>query len=202
MFVAGSRISREEYYDDFNRANGALGARWLGSAQPTINTNAAQNSTSSGNTPQFTYYDSQLGTDSYSITTTVKLPVGTNRSTTTYTYLIGRCASAADQTGGTSIVLVFAGAAMSSGLYTYNGSALSLISGQTISAAWSAGQTAELRIIENEYSVYHAGALILAWTDTTNLIPRGAGRRGFGFGTQPFNSGIGFAHDDILAKDL
>lgn len=199
MFIARPLIAAQEYFDDFNRANGALTVPWLSTAPSAINTNAAQNSTSSGNTPQFNFYDKQLGSDNFKVTTTLKLPVGTNRTTTTYFYVFARNRSAATQTNP-CVVLVASGAALSSGIYTYDGTSLTLH--ESISFGFSAGQTAGLLVEENSYTVLQNDIPMTSWADATNIVPRGEGNRGFGFGTQPYNSGIGFAHDQILAKDV
>ncbi|APE10749.1 hypothetical protein BO226_17385 [Rhodococcus sp. 2G] len=130
VFQAGAH-----YVDEFNRPNGALGADWLGSPQPTINSNAAQNSTSSGNVPQLTEYAKKLNTDRYGVLATVKTPVGTNRSAETYFYLSGRCTGTGVQNDDI-VLLVAAGAALASGIYTRSASG-TFTSRVPISGGWT-----------------------------------------------------------------
>lgn len=192
-----------KYIDDFNRANGAIGSNWgPSSPQPVINTNAAQNSTASGNTPQLVeYLGGVMMTDHYAVTVTIKTPVGTSRVTTTYFYLLARGNGAATQDDD-RVLLVLSGAAMSSGFYTISSSGTLSSRHVAISAAFVAGDTATLEVNRNVYTAKRNGTTIATFTDSSGIVPVDAGHRGFGFGTQPFNSGYGFAFDQIVAEDL
>lgn len=190
------------YTDTFNRANGAIGSNWSPSSpQPTINSNAAQNSTTSGNTPQLVEYNAGvLATDNYEVIVTVKTPVGTNRSTQTYFYVLGRCRGTGTQDDDI-VVLVGAGAALSSGIYTRStGGAFT--QRVAISGGWTSGQTATLRCQGNVYTAFRGATQVAQWTDTGSIVPIDANHRGFGFGTQPYMSGLGYAIDEITAQDL
>lgn len=191
------------YTDDFNRANGAIGSNWgPSSPQPTINTNAAQNSTTSGNTPQLVeWLGGELSSEHYAVTVTIKTPVGTNRSTQTYFYVTARGNGTATQNDD-RVVLVVSGAALSSGIYTLS-SGGTFTRRTTITDAFVSGDDATLEVNGNVYTAYRNGVAIgPAWTDSGGVVPTGVGRRGFGFGTQPYNSGYGFAIDQIVAEDL
>lgn len=190
------------YTDTFNRANGAIGSNWSPSSpQPVINTNAAQNSTISGNTPQLVEYNAGVMlSDNYRVAATVKTPVGTNRSTGTYFYVLGRCTGTGTQNDDI-VVLVASGAALSSGIYTRS-SGGTFTSRASISTSFVSGDVAELRCVGNVYTAYKNSTQIATWTDSGGIVPVDANHRGFGFGTQPFNSGYGFAIDEITAEDL
>ena len=191
------------YTDLFNRANGAVGSSWgPSSPQPVINTNAAQNSTSSGNAPQLVeYLGGMMLSDHYAVTVKIKTPVGTSRVTTTYFFLTVRGCGLATQNDD-RVLLVAAGAALDSGIYTISSAGTLSARRAAITAAFVTGDTATLEVEGNVYTAKRNGAVIATWTDTGNVAPTDAAHRGFGFGTQPFNNGFGFAIDEITCTDL
>ncbi|MFD6677479.1 hypothetical protein ACFWDA_24355 [Rhodococcus zopfii] len=194
---------KKSYTDDFNRANGAIGSNWgPSSPQPVVNTNAAQNSTASGNTPQLVeYLGGMMATDNYAVTATIKTPVGTSRVTTTYFYLLARGNGTATQDDD-RVLLVLSGAALSSGFYTINSAGTISSRHVAISTAFVTGDTVTLEVNGNVYTAKRNGTTIATFTDSSGIVPVNAGHRGFGFGTQPYNSGYGFAFDQIVAEDL
>lgn len=193
------------YTDDFNRANGAIGSNWgPSSPQPTINTNAAQNSTTSGNTPQIVeYLGGTMMSDHYAVHVTVKTPVGTDRSTGTYFYVTARGNGTATQNDD-RVVLVLSGGALSGrGIYTLSSSGtFSSVRLSLTSTTFATGDTATLEVNGNTYTAYKNGVSLGSWTDSGGIVPTDSSHRGFGFGTQPYNSGYGFAIDEINAEDL
>lgn len=200
IWTAGAK-----YIDDFNRANGAIGSNWGPiSPQPVINTNAAQNSTTSGNTPQLVeWLGGVMATDHYSVTATIKAPVGTSRVTTTYFYLLARGNGSATQNDD-RMVLVMSGAALASGWYTVSSSGAF---SNRIAAAYPpsnfvAGDTISLEVDGNIYTAKRNGVTFSTHIDTLGTVPTDASHRGFGFGTQPHNYGLGFAIDSITCTDL
>lgn len=197
IWSAGTR-----YFEDFNRANGALGSNWLpASPAPQIASNAAQNSTTSGNTPQLVEYaGGVLYTDRYDVTATVKTPTGTSMVSSTYFYVLGRCTGTGVQDDDI-VMLVGAGASLTSGIYTRSASG-TFTRQQPITGGWTTGQTATLRCDGNVYTAYRAGVQVAQWVDSGGIVPVNASHRGFGFGTQPYLSGRGFAIDEIGAEDL
>ncbi|MGV9744573.1 hypothetical protein ACWDTG_06625 [Rhodococcus zopfii] len=194
---------KKSYVDTFNRANGAIGSNWgPSSPQPVVNTNAAQNSTASGNTPQLVeYLGGMMATDNYAVTATIKTPVGTSRVTTTYFYLLARGNGTATQDDD-RVLLVLSGAALSSGFYTINSAGTISSRHVAISTAFVTGDTVTLEVNGNVYTAKRNGTTIATFTDSSGIVPVNAGHRGFGFGTQPYNSGYGFAFDQIVAEDL
>ena len=194
---------KKSYTDDFSRANGAIGSSWgPSSPQPVINTNAAQNSTSSGNTLQLVeYLGGMMLSDHYAVTVKIKTPVGTSRVTTTYFYVTARGNGTSTQNDD-RVVLVASGDAWSSGIYTLS-SGGTWTRRTTITNAFVSGDDATLEVNGNVYTAYRNGVAIgPAWTDSGGVVPTGVGRRGFGFGTQPINNGFGFAIDEITCTDL
>lgn len=192
------------YTDTFNRANGAIGSNWgPSSPQPAINTNAAQNSTTSGNTPQIVeYLGGVMASNHYAVHVTVKTPVGTDRSTGTYFYVTARGTGTATQNDD-RVVLVLSGGALSGrGIYTLSSSGTFTSRLSLTSTTFATGDTATLEVNGNVYTAYKNGVSLGSWPDSGGIVPTDPGHRGFGFGTQPYNSGYGFAIDEINAEDL
>lgn len=196
--------------DDFNRANGALGANWVGydTGVPIVSTNRAQAGTtgpSNANTIYSARHATPLLSDDVEVSFTTIAPTGTYDGARG-TAAIVRAAEGTVAASRNGVVMgVVNNAAY---LNTYVGGT---VTQQATASSLSipTGAVIRCRAVNNVYSMYlgEATTPMLTWTDSGNIITRGAGRRYWGIefvGTKNFSgsSSTGYGMDNVSAKDL
>lgn len=203
---AGSAVvfTGAQYSDDFDRANGPLGANWvtLGSFAPVIDGNKAQAGTSGPSNTGTVYparWAQPVATDTHEVSCVVITPA-TAPNLQRGGGVFVRC----DSAGNRVEALV-----SDTDAYIFTRIGGTLTQRATIPAAIPSGTALRIRASGNVYSVYLAGSSTpaLTWTDTGGAISIGANNRYVGIltaGTENFSgtpTGYGYAIDNWVGKD-
>lgn len=196
--------------DDFNRANGSLGSSWVGfdTGTPIISTNRAQAGTTGASNTTTIYaarHASQLLTDNIEVSFTTIAPTGTYDSARGTAAFVRASAGTVMASRDGVVMGVINNAAY---LNTYIGGTFTQ---QTTASSLNipAGTVIRCRAVNNVYSMYAGESTtpFLTWTDSGNIVTKGAGRRHWGIemvGSKNFagSSSVGYGIDAVSAKDM
>ncbi|NEW40764.1 hypothetical protein GV794_01830 [Nocardia cyriacigeorgica] len=164
-----------EYGDNFDRANGGLGANWavMGTwSQPVINGNKAQGGTTAPTSQGRVYtarYVSPLRGDTQEVEFAVANPTGTAALG------IGGGGFVRANSTGDRVDLIVTNNSVH--IMTRVGSNTVDQASATGLPAIAAGTVFKLRCVGNVYTGYRAGVQVVQWTDTGGVIAIGSGTR-------------------------
>lgn len=193
VIVVSGGVSKALFNDDFNRANGSLGANWTNGngTPPQITSNAAAMSgTTDGLYPS--KYNSSVNTNSYFVQATCVNPTSVSSG------IIIRLPAS----GWTIYVILFCGNA-SSAIGTANTSAGGGYTNRTTGGpSYANGDTIRIECVNNVYTAKKNGSTTISWTDSGNLVPVAATNRTGGLIMQraSFTNSGGF--DNFSMGDL
>lgn len=168
IIVVPSGVSKALYADDFNRANGSLGANWTNGngSPPQITSNAAAMSgTTDGLYPS--KYNSSVNTNSYFVQATCVSP-----SSVSSGILIRLPAS-----GWSIYVILFCGNASSAIGTAASASGGSYTNRTTGGPAYANGDVLRIECVGNVYTAKKNGTSTISWTDSGLLVPIAASNR-------------------------
>lgn len=171
----GEVLLAVEYSDNFDRANGALGANWatMGTwPPPVINGNKAQGGTTAPTSQGRAYaarYASALRGDTQEVEFIVVNPTGTAALN------IGGGAFVRANSTGDRVDLIVTNNSVH--LMTRIGSNTVDQAAATGLPTIAAGTAFKLRCVGNVYTGYRAGVQVVQWTDSSGLIAIGSGTR-------------------------
>lgn len=181
-------IGKKSFSDDFNRANGAIGANYVvplaGEPQPTIVSNIAQSPVVSGTALIPALFKDPMTTDSMSAVMVVAAPNSTAQSE-----LYVRASRAGSLIGSTAnqsrpnYAIVGAIFGQKLGIYSINNKTMTERAVKTSGVNLVAGDVIELRVSGSTVRMFLNGAEQLNWSDPGGQSLMGAEYRYCGFCT-------------------
>ncbi|QIS16399.1 DUF7257 domain-containing protein [Nocardia arthritidis] len=193
------------FSDNFNRADGALGANWvaIGSHAPVIAGNKADSPYAGGANSSVSYvarWSAPSESDDQDVAVTLAAPAG-DQSGSLYAGVVLR-AGAGD---GPMVTVV----ATETGIriVTLNSLTASTVRAETNGLTIAPGTKLRVTAVGNTYQAYLAGTQRISWTDTANVVSKGVNYRFVGIWISAATDALGsssssWAMDNWSGGDL